>query len=168
MNIFATHSSPRLCALWLDDLRANKMILESCQLLSTTINTVHPNHGLKTYKNFNPNHPCGLWTQASRQNFAWLLEHTRWLLELRGKKDHKCYTNYNLCKEWLTTNFWRLPNNDVMTFQNCAANEGAGINYKNVKDVHLAYRLYLNHRWKEDKKPPTWSTGEKPNWCDLP
>jgi hypothetical protein len=167
MNIFATHYNPALCAAWLDDLRANKMILESCQLLSTAINQVHPDHGLKTYKNFNPNHPCCIWTRSSRLNFHWLLQHTWHLLDLRGKKEHKCWTNYNLCSEWFNANHWRLPKTELMSFQNSAANEGAGINYKNVKDVHLAYRLYLNHRWKEDKKPPTWVTGTKPAWCDL-
>jgi len=167
MNIFATSRSPKLSATWLDDLRANKMILESCQLLSTAINTVHDNHGLKTYKNFNPNHPCGLWVRESKQHFWWLLLHLKNLLELRGRPEHKCYTNYNLCNNWFEEFHWKLPNNGMLGFQNSAANEGAGISYKNVKDVHLAYRLYLNHRWKEDKKPPTWNTGLKPDWCDL-
>jgi hypothetical protein len=167
MNIFATHSDPRISALWLDDLRANKMILESCQLLSTAINVIDPDHNLKLYKNFNPNHPCGVWTRATRQNFNWLLAHTLYLLSLRGKPEHKSYVTYHKVNEWFAGNFWKLPSDGVLTFQNSAANESVGINYKNVKDVHLAYRLYLNHRWKEDKKPPTWKTGVKPNWCDL-
>lgn len=167
MNIFATHFNARWSALWLDDLRANKMILESCQLLSTAIHLTQPDHELKIYKAFNPNHPCAIWTRASRENFAWLLQHTYHLLENRAKPEHRSWVNYTTCANWFGANYWRLPKADVLVFQNCAANEGAGISYKNVKDVHLAYRLYLNHRWKEDKKPPTWNTGQKPDWCDL-
>jgi hypothetical protein len=28
--------------------------------------------------------------------------------------------------------------------------------FKHEKDVHLAYRLYLDERWKTDKIPPKW------------
>jgi len=167
LNIFATHSNPRISAIWLDDLRANKMILESCQLMSTAIHLIHPDHELKLYKPFNPNHPCCIWTRAGRENFKWLLDHTFALLTHRAKPEHRSWVNYDTCCVWFGANYWRLPKLDLLTFQNCAANEGAGINYKNIKDTHLAYRLYLNHRWKQDKKPPTWNTGEKPNWCEL-
>lgn len=165
MNIFATHFNPVWSAIWLDDLRANKMILESCQLLSTTINLVSPELNLPVYKNFNPNHPCAVWTRSSRKNFSWLLNHTFALLN-RGAPTHKSKVIYLECKEWSKDYLWKLPDTDEIIFQNSAANDSLGINYKNVKDVHLAYRLYLNHRWKNDKKPPTWKTGQKPVWYE--
>ena len=37
MNIFATSPSPDTSALWLDDVRKNKMILETAQLLSASV-----------------------------------------------------------------------------------------------------------------------------------
>jgi hypothetical protein len=37
MNIFALSECPEQSALWLDDIRKNKMILESAQMLSTAI-----------------------------------------------------------------------------------------------------------------------------------
>jgi hypothetical protein len=166
MNIFASNPDPRISAVWLDDLRANKMILESCQMLSTAVHQVDPNHTLKLYKSFNPNHPCCLWVKESKQNFYWLLLHTKALLA-RSKVNHKSNLTYETCFDWFKLCHYKLEDNPQLIFKNCAANDGAGINYKNVKDVHLAYRLYLNHRWKEDKKPPTWTTGVKPDWCDL-
>ena len=38
MNIFATSSNPKACAEYLDNKRVNKMILESAQMLSCTLN----------------------------------------------------------------------------------------------------------------------------------
>ena len=37
MNIFALDQCPMQSALWLDDIRKNKMILESAQMLSTAV-----------------------------------------------------------------------------------------------------------------------------------
>ncbi len=166
MNIFASNPSATISAQWLDDLRANKMIIESCQLMSTVIREVDPIWDENLYKSFNPNHPCCLWTKQSKENFIWLLQHTKALLD-RAKETHKSRATFTSCSTWLKEKYWKLPTTGILVFQNCAANEGAGISYKNVKDIHLAYRLYLNHRWKEDKKPPTWNTGIKPDWCDL-
>jgi hypothetical protein len=32
-----------------------------------------------------------------------------------------------------------------------------GIDYTHMEDVFIAYQLYLNDRWNNDKKEPIWT-----------
>lgn len=50
MNIFAFDPDPWACALWLDDVRKNKMILETAQLLSSAVAINDPSWASKVYK----------------------------------------------------------------------------------------------------------------------
>jgi hypothetical protein len=74
----------------LDNLRVVKMILESCQILSTVLNE----QGLKApYRSFNPKHPSCLWAAESSENFENLILHCSAMLEEyteRFGKIHKC------------------------------------------------------------------------------
>jgi hypothetical protein len=49
-----------------------------------------------------------------------------------------------------------IPNGNLTPFANCAANKSIGVSYKHIKDTTLAYQLYLNDRWDNDKRNPTW------------
>jgi len=168
MNIFATNKSPRLSALNLDDKRANQLIRESGQLLSTTINLVENQPNPKLYENFSPNHPCRLWVGANRRHFFWLMEHMRWLLSRSPAGVHsRAREVLEGVNEWWVNNRWKLPEDDFIDFCNCAGNDGKGISFKTVKDTNLAYRLYLNERWKTDARAPTWATGQKPAWAEV-
>ena len=75
MNIFALSECPEQSALWLDDIRKNKMILESAQMLSTAIRWLDPDTTLPVYKLAYINHPCSKWARATRGNFMWLIKH---------------------------------------------------------------------------------------------
>ncbi len=75
MNIFALSECPEQSALWLDDIRKNKMILESAQMLSTAIRRLDPDTTLPVYKLAYINHPCSKWARATRGNFMWLIKH---------------------------------------------------------------------------------------------
>ena len=79
MNIFAFDRCPMQSASWLDDIRKNKMILESAQMLSTAVRMLDPDTNLSVYKLAYINHPCSKWARASRDNFKWLLSHMSWL-----------------------------------------------------------------------------------------
>ena len=74
----------------LDNLRVVKMILESCQILSTVLNE----QGLQApYRSFNPKHPSCLWAAESSANFENLILHCSAMLEEyteRFGKVHKC------------------------------------------------------------------------------
>ena len=62
-------------AWWLDDIRKNKMILESAQMLSTAVRVLCPDTDLSVYKVAYLNHPCTIWAAESPENCAWLLHH---------------------------------------------------------------------------------------------
>ena len=96
MNIFAIESDDHGNVDWInsaqsqDNYRVVKMILESCQILSTALNE----QGVQApYRSFNPKHPSCLWAAESSANFEALIEHCYALLDEYGKrfnKDHKC------------------------------------------------------------------------------
>lgn len=97
MNIFAIEQKSNGSIDWeksaqsLDNLRVVKMILESCQLLSTAL---HKN-GIEgaRYKPTHLNHPSTIWTAESSANFENLILHTQAMLDEytdRFKKVHAC------------------------------------------------------------------------------
>ena len=96
MNIFAIESDANGEVDWIksaqsqDNYRVVKMILESCQILSTTLNEQGIN---APYKSFNPKHPSCLWAAESSANFCNLVKHTDALLREyteRFGRTHKC------------------------------------------------------------------------------
>ena len=97
MNIFAIESTKdgkgvdwAKSARSQDNLRVVKMILESCQILSTVLNE----QGLVApYKSFNPKHPSCLWAAETSANFRALVVHCDAMLREyteRFGKVHKC------------------------------------------------------------------------------
>ena len=69
MNIFVLDENIEKCARYHCDQHVVKMILESTQMLCTTLNK----QGVKTpYKPTHANHPCVRWLDQSYTNFQWL------------------------------------------------------------------------------------------------
>ena len=62
MNIFITSFNSKEAASHLDDLRLNKMILETAQLLSSAYRNLFGDDDL-LYKDTHFNHPCAIWTR---------------------------------------------------------------------------------------------------------
>lgn len=114
MNIFVLDSDPQSCAAFHNDRHVVKMILESCQLLSTAHRV---NDGVqfpsysengrkvtrwklsnsilndKLYQSTHTNHPCAIWCRESLDNYMWLWKLTIALAQeytYRYKKTHKC------------------------------------------------------------------------------
>lgn len=92
MNIFILSTNPIKCAEYHCDKHVVKMVLESCQILSTVIqNKLGRKPGL--YKSTHVNHPCVKWCEESLGNFIWLWELFVFLnkeYEYRYGKKHKC------------------------------------------------------------------------------
>ena len=97
MNIFAVSGDVQTGEIdWVqsgkeqDNYRVVKMILESCQILSTVLNE----QGLKApYRSFNPKHPSCLWAAESSANFENLMILALSMIEEyteRFGKSHKC------------------------------------------------------------------------------
>ena len=158
MQIFVTSNCPIKSAEALDDLRLNKMILESCQILSTSlwINKVKG-----PYKKTHENHPIVLWTSRNYKNYLWVLDHFISLLEerrYRTGKSHKCRDHLY----YLTSMRSKIPIKTEIRepFVNCSL-------YKDNPNVIKAYRDTLEYKWKNDKKNPNWTGKEAPTWSSY-
>lgn len=158
MNIFVTHADPYLSALWLDDKRRNKMLLESVQLMCTVVRVLDPNVVWPSlYKATHVNHPCAKWARASKENFRWLYKHAGALANQWGHPTTPHASAQFLIPlwDWSSDHPWKFE--PQTHWVNCAGQAGA--------DVHDAYRKCLNLKWANDKLPPTWDRGGKmPDW----
>lgn len=116
MNIFYLDKDPDRAARSMINKHVSKMIVESGQLLSTAHRVLDGVEGIKLsknnrrlkywshpdpdldatlYKSCFMNHPSGVWTRASRDNYMWLYNHLIGLgaeFKRRYKKDHLTIT----------------------------------------------------------------------------
>jgi hypothetical protein len=83
MNIFFLDKDPKKCAVYHNNKHVIKMILETCQLLSTAhqvISETLPKLNIESSDTdiiMRPsyiNHPCNIWTRESLDNYLWLAE----------------------------------------------------------------------------------------------
>lgn len=162
MNIFCTSEDPVQSALWLDDKRVNKMILETTQLMSTAVRMcskeeLPPN----IYKITHSQHPVSIWARVSIENFDWLFQHAKALATILKKNGtvHSSIITICLVNEYRDC----LPKRPRTPFCNCARNLLLGLDYTHMP-VQEAYRAYLNARWQMDVRNPTWKNRQEPQW----
>lgn len=145
MNIFVSSPDPRLSAIVLDDLRCNKMIIESAQMMSTALREHGVDYG---YKYTHITHPCTKWVARSYENYIWVWEHYMWLNQEFFQRRSKLHKSYHMAIE-LFKNAEVLTKNGLTPFVNCANVDS--------KDTHEAYKKCLLTKWSEDKRKPTWN-----------
>lgn len=154
MNIFATSPDPIQSAQALDDLRLNKMIVESCQILSTALYIT----GRGTSDLYRPaytSHPVVLWTAGDPRHYGWLFRHLEALFNERsfrtGKLEHRSLRVVPTLSGHVETSV--AP----ATFENCTP-------YKSIENVHLAYRMTLRDKWDHDFRRPCWAKRGPPEF----
>lgn len=155
LNIFVISLDQKECAEALDDLRLNKMIVETAQLLSTAMRECG-HVGNDIYKSTHRNHPCAIWARESSENYKWLLLYMSDLVEERLNRTgrpHKSYTIFNA----LCGGSKLVPQGPLTPFTNCST-------YKQI-DTLDAYKLTLKDKWAADKRPPKWTKTGKPSWA---
>lgn len=173
MNIFCTDPDPSRCAYNLDDKRIRKMILETSQMLSTAIRICRYNskvyisdQSLNSLDNiYHSNHPCCKWVRENKEQYLWTLNHYTSLLH--------CYYTY-IQGQAFKTHWKRIDlflnmqdmfhSGEFKLSPNCARNRFYGLDYTEVPNIHLAYKLYLCRRWVLDKHTPIWTNREEPLW----
>jgi hypothetical protein len=156
MNIFISNPCPIESARNLDVVRQNKMLLESCQLLSTAVNY----HGGKApYKTTHLNHPSSIWTRTNKANYTWVLNHAIELSRLYTLRTNKIHGCAKVLDQLIDLTHY-LPHGDITPFANCARNLSKGVDFTQILDVPLAYQLYLSKRWETDSREPTFFRGE--------
>ena len=153
MNIFVTDISPQKSAEFLDNQRVVKMILESCQMLSTAL---FLNESWESYMTMPTHikHPCTVWASEFSDNWLWLYEHANALdqeriLRFGSKNIHKTLKVLNENKIYLKA---KIIKSGFSKHVNCARNSTFGVDFTSVVDVFLAYRLYLFKRWELQKR----------------
>jgi len=157
MNIFVSDPSPIISAKALDNKRVVKMVLESCQLLSTAMHL--NNLSDAPYWITHRHHPCTKWAALNRNNFGWLLEHFIALLNeytARYQKHHACARHVGLFFKAVNS----MPEGALTEHPNCTK-------FKHIDNVYTAYKTALNDKWLKDKRKPAWHNTCKPIWCEV-
>lgn len=157
MNIFVVSPDTMECAKALDDLRLNKMIIETAQLLSTAmwIMGYQGQYG-NIYKSTHVNHPCAVWARESSENYKWLLLYMSDLVEERQRRTGKHHKSYDIFNT-LCGGPKLMPQGPMTPFANCST-------YKNIGTFD-AYKLTLKDKWTNDKRPPKWTNATIPSWA---
>lgn len=155
MNIFCTSDCPIQSAKFLDDKRANKMCLETAQLLSTALRLCGYT-GDDIYKISHKNHPSNLWTRATQGNYKWLLEHFKALCDEYNRRTGKIHASSKFLPIF-EQNVELIPKGERMPFSNNARNLTKGVDFTHETDTIKAYQLYLSSRWESDAREPKWS-----------
>ena len=158
MNIFAIGGCEETGTIdWeksaqqLDNYRVVKMILESCQMLCTTLN----HQGFETpYRNAHFNHPSTKWVRESSDNFLNLVKHTEAMIkEYKDRfgqhKVHKCEGVLEVCKELFVPSLF--PNDKPTGLPLCMPEEFKTDNV--VKSYRDFYVSKPKMRYPEEKIP---------------
>jgi hypothetical protein len=175
VNIFYIDVSPTQCAQWMVDKHVVKMILETCQLLSTAHRIIDgtPTQGKsKTGRNVTRyvlsdyredilyqathiNHPSSVWCRESVFNYSWLYRHLLALndeYEYRYSKTHKCSSLYEALK---------LPPLNIPTGMFSQPTPAMDKSFIISNDSVENYRNY----YKQGKVHlHSWTKREKPVW----
>lgn len=158
MNIFILDTDPIKAARYECDKHVVKMIVESCQLLCTTLREFGINETWM-YKSTHVNHPCSKWVLESWDNFDWLVMHFVVLLdeyEKRYNKEHKCNKMLEpILKVRAGIGIYKVCNFKTTPFALAMPQM-----YKQENAVE-AYRNYYRNEKKHFAK---WKLGNIPEW----
>jgi hypothetical protein len=176
MNIFVLDNDPQYAAIMMCDKHVVKMIVESCQLMSTAhhvldgqeiVRVAKNGRKFHTYETTNLpgspnflrctmiNHPCTIWTRESISNYQWVWVHTNELLHQYSIRYNKDHTYTNLVKQTLVNAPRKLQALQQTPFAQAMPDQ-----YKN-RDAVEAYRQYYIH---EKARFAKWKAGNTPLW----
>ena len=156
MNIFFLDKTPEKSAEYLCDKHVPKMLLESCQMLSSAIqyNAMKTIDGL--YKPAYTHHPMTKWVGKNRSNFEWALVNAIEIeeeYEIRFNKIHK--SGQIITEIELNDLRFKLPEGGLTEPPQCMPDQ-----YRN-KNYVTAYRNYYRGektfaKWEKGRQQPEW------------
>jgi len=166
MNIFLVDPDPRICAEALDDVRLNKMLVETGQLLSTAYRrlfTTTDQRILDTlYKETHANHPCSVWARKNIYNYSWLLEYFHALhREYYHRKNttHLTWRRLHKVLEEAIEGIDLNPEANPVEFTfDCSSV------FDDKLTIFSKYKECLRNKWLHDLRTPRWRNREKPEW----
>lgn len=150
MNIFVLDLDQTKCAEYHNCRHLVKMVTETAQLLSTAVNV---RGGNAPYKTTHLNHPCSIFTRATRDNYAWVLElFDKLLYEYRYRyyRNHKCGNHL----PYFAQQGWRFDAGAMTPFALAMPD------YCKLDDAVSSYR---NYYIKEKRHLANWSPADGPN-----
>ena len=167
MNIFITSFNSKEAASHLDDLRLNKMILETAQLLSSAYCHLFGDDEL-LYKDTHFNHPCAIWARKGIDNYSWLVQYFDDLAKEKTRRDEaiKKKSEINPHKSWRDL-FELFNSKKTDEYKDKISAEFFDFNctdFKEEKDVRTAYQKQMIKKWKNDLKPPKWTARNRPDF----
>ena len=171
MNIFVLDNDAATSARMMCDKHVVKMILESCQLLSTAHHVLdgeplHVNTGKRKYKTYictkknickstMVNHPCTIWARETRSNYIWLWRHAYALCKEYTRRYNKVHVMEQMLMDELYDPPVNIAKGKITPFAQAMPEQ-----YKNANAV-VAYRqYYINEKVRFAK----WQYSEEPEW----
>jgi hypothetical protein len=157
MNIFILDNDTALSAQYHCDKHISKMIIESCQLLSTCYSEQRAKD-LGLYKRTHYNHPCALWVRESMLNVEYLFELATSLCIEYHHRYHKTHATWAVLRKMIG----ETPCNVAMLttrtpFRLCMPDA-----YKIADDPVLSYRKYYVS--KRHSFNMNWTNRNRPKW----
>lgn len=156
MNIFILDDCPEVAASYMCDKHIPKMIVESFQMLCTALH-MHGNGTDEMYRPAYQHHPCTIWAGQSAENWLWLFEHAKALLDQYTKrygKVHKCHLTV-----YQTLSVIYLP---VFEHKGLTPFAQAMPDVYKSSDAIWSYRTYYLHdkayfaKWEKGVDAPWW------------
>lgn len=163
MNIFYTNSNPELAASDLPPHLANKMLIETFQILSNPyrnqLSKMPKNSEGKTRRESYKNHPCSKWATKSVKHVEFLVNYadalaTRLSRHFGYNISQTSFEFINYCKN----NPPDCPNQEFEAPPECFSGQTP-----TGSDICARYRSYLVAKpykkwWKKPEDVPTWIT----------
>lgn len=156
MNIFVLNQDPVKAAQLHCDRHVIKMILESAQMLCTSI-LFYDNTKLVAYNQTHTNHPCSIWARATVENFMWLVFMSKELarehqLRYPKSKEHKSAQVIRECEKMYKV----IPSGPLTDFAQAMPDQYKG------KCAVVAYQKYYKGEkagfatWKSPRSIPSF------------
>ena len=171
MNIFVLDPDAATSAHMMCDKHVVKMILESCQLLSTAHHvldgdqilvesdkrkyTSYSNGNTKICKCTMINHPCTIWSRTSRDNYLWLWKHAYGLCKEYTRRYGKVHVMERMLMEELYAPPKNIAKGKMTPFAQAMPDK-----YRDF-DAVIAYRNYYIN---EKKRFAKWKNSQTPEW----
>ena len=158
MNIFAIEKTNDGGIDWeasaksLDNLRVVKMILESCQMLCTTINLLYDDQE-SPYKTAYKNHPSTKWVRENANNYKWLFRHMMHLGDEYTKRYNKEHLSIQKCWDSLCHLPPGIPEGKFTQPPQCMPDE-----YKTDDSVDAYWNYYIGEKHSVANKNETIKT----------
>lgn len=174
MNIFVLDNDAATSARMMCDKHVVKMILESCQLLSTAHHVLDGDvllvdTGKRKYKTSvctkknickatMINHPCTIWTRETRSNYLWLWKHAYALCKEYTRRYNKVHIMEHMLLNELYDPPAKISKGKLTPFAQAMPEQ-----YKDSNAVVAYRKYYINEKvrfakWKFTEEPEWWAS----------